>query len=361
MGQTVYHFVHQRKKRNTAGSKAPEDVTKICNDLGFRELLMPPFPGDKHPVYKKAWLLTVAVRAWQKACRRIPEGAELIFQHPSYGMRLSRKYLRRLKEEKHCRLIALIHDLESLRGGIAGVMSANTKTNSLGDGEFLKLFDAVICHNEHMRQYLISQGFGGDRLINLEIFDYLSDAEPGRFEKGETPSVAIAGNLAFGKCSYIYKILNRDSNRGLTIHLYGNNFEESRMQPGMIHHGSFSPEELAEHLTGDFGLVWDGPEAETCAGNTGEYLRYNNPHKTSLYLSAGMPVAVWRQAAISDFVLSRGAGIAVDSLYELSDAVSRVSREEYNRMRDNALEISKELRSGFYTRKALEKALAGNE
>lgn len=63
----------------------------------------------------------------------------------------------------------------------------------------------------------------------------------------------------------------------------------------MIWHGSFKPEESPEHLQG----VWDGDSVDTCAGNTGAYLRYNNPHKTSLYLACGMPVIVWKEAAIA--------------------------------------------------------------
>ena len=34
--------------------------------------------------------------------------------------------------------------------------------------------------------------------------------------------------------------------------------------------------------------MWDGPSPDTCAGVYGAYLRYNNPHKTSLYLAAGL-------------------------------------------------------------------------
>ncbi len=353
----IYHFAYRKKKKNTAGSKAPEDVTKICNNLGFQEIEMPMPPEKKNKIRIKIWLLTTVFRTWNRTYRRITENSILIFQHPSYGMRLSFKYLKKLKDKKHCKLIVLIHDLESLRGGIAGVMEINRKTNEIGDHEFLKLFDAVICHNEHMRQYLVSKGFEPGKVINLDIFDYLSDVKIKPADKEEEPSIAIAGNLAYGKCSYIYKIISQGQNDRLKLHLYGINFDEEKANTNMIYHGSFKPEELPKHLTGDFGLVWDGTEATTCAGNTGEYLKYNNPHKTSLYLSSGMPVIVWSQAAIADYVTENKAGIAVDSLDEIERTIQEISPDEYRTMRKNAYDLSEKLRSGYYTKKALEKAI----
>ena len=52
----------------------------------------------------------------------------------------------------------------------------------------------------------------------------------------------------------------------------------------------------------NFGLVWDGTSLDGCNGRYGEYLKFNNPHKTSLYLSCGIPVIIWKEAALADFV-----------------------------------------------------------
>lgn len=125
----------------------------------------------------------------------------------------------------------------------------------------------------------------------------------------------------------------------------------------MIYHGSFSPEDLPEHLEGAFGLVWDGTSAETCIGNTGEYLKYNNPHKTSLYLSSGIPVIVWSKAAIADFVIRNGVGIAVDSLYDVNDRISEISEADYASMCENVDCIGVKLRSGGYFMAALDESL----
>ena len=171
------------------------------------------------------------------------------------------------------------------------------------------------------------------------------------------PSIAIAGNLAKVKAGYIPKIFDEGHNQGLEVNLFGTRYEDDGINKNLIYHGAFPPEELAAHLKGDFGLVWDGLEAVTCAGNTGNYLRYNNPHKASMYLSAGMPVIVWSEAAIADFVLANGVGITVDSLYDLEDRINSISPAEYEILCQNAQEISKKLRNGYYTSSAIEKAI----
>ena len=123
----------------------------------------------------------------------------------------------------------------------------------------------------------------------------------------------------------------------------------------MVYNGSFSPEELVSHLEGSFGLVWDGISAETCAGAFGEYLRINNPHKLSLYLAAGLPVIIWKEAALAPFVAENKVGFAVSSLYEIRDVVDRLPDNEYQTMKENAKQIGLHLRKGQYLLTALSK------
>lgn len=354
----VFFIDYEAKKRNTAGSKAPSDVAEICRKEGYLQLSMPLFAGKTGSLYQKLWLLTVGTAAWYKNAYHITKGAIVFYQHPSYGMRTAKRFLRHLQKKKNCKLIVLIHDLESLRGGIQGVIQSNRRTSRIADNEFLKSFDAVICHNEHMREYLLRQGFRPERLVSLELFDYLTNAIPKPHTDNCSPSVVIAGNLAPGKCGYLYKIFDGNSNSGLTVNLYGNGFDDSYAGHGLIWRGSFPPESLPELLKGDYGLVWDGPSAETCAGNTGAYLRFNNPHKTSLYLVSGIPVIVWSKAAIADFVLAHNVGITIDSLYELKTAISSVSPEKYRQMSANANILSAELKDGLFFRRALQKAFS---
>lgn len=353
----IYYISEKREMRNTAGAKAPSDISTICKNLGYHEFIMPRFPSGKNKIYQKAWLLLGGICNWMRFMSTIETGSIVIYQHPMYGNRLMEKMIPIIQRKKNARFIVVIHDLESLRGGITGVIERSAKTNDIADNSLLKKFDAVICHNEHMRQYLISQGFNSDRLVNLEIFDYLTDVEHEQPEKGKLPSIAIAGNLAIGKCAYIYNVVSGDHNPGLQVNLYGINFQDDIVTDRIVYHGSFRPEELPGRLEGDFGLVWDGNSTETCAGNTGEYLKYNNPHKTSLYLASGMPVIVWSKAAIADFVVKNGVGITVDSLSEIEKRIKTLSGDAYLQMCERVADVSKRLRSGYYFKNALERAV----
>lgn len=353
----IYFISIKRASRNTAGVKAPSDISTICRKLGYTEFSMPQFPREKNKIYQKMWLLLTGASNWNKLKKAIEPGSVVIYQHPMYGNRLSEKMIPSIQKKKNARFIVLIHDLESLRGGIEGVIKKSARTSNIADNALLKKFDAVICHNECMRQYLIGRGFDAKKLVNLGIFDYLTDVERLQPKKGKTPSIAIAGNLAIGKSAYIYNLFANGNNQGLSANLYGINYQEDKASENMIYHGSFKPEELPKELQGDFGLVWDGNSAETCAGNTGQYLRYNNPHKTSLYLASGMPVIVWSQAANADFVLKNGVGITVDNLFELEKRIKEVSDEEYERLVSNVKKVSLKLRTGQYTINAIEDAL----
>ena len=102
--------------------------------------------------------------------------------------------------------------------------------------------------------------------------------------------------------------------------------------------------------------VWDGEKPDTCAGGTGEYLRYNNPHKLSLYLSAGLPVIIWKEAAEAEFVERTGAGLTVASLYEVKEILDNMTEEQYKGYASAAETIAEQLKRGSYMTAALEKA-----
>lgn len=351
-----YYVAVDRKKRNTAGSKAPDDINELCRRNGMIRLEMPEFPSDRNRLYKKLWLIRTVPSCLRRICRRLQKGDVLLYQHPMYGYRVWGKYIPRMRK-KGIKCIALIHDLESLRRGIAGLINDNRKTNAYADCELLKKFDRVICHNQRMKEYLISQGFEDERLVVLEIFDYLAE-DVKRERCDERLSVAIAGNLIRSKCGYIYGIHGGEKkiNAGLHVNLYGANYDDKDADIMTEYHGSFPPEELPRKLKGRFGLVWDGPSINGCEGNTGEYLKYNNPHKASLYLSSGMPVIVWDKSALADFVIKNRIGLVVESLEELEKVLSEISDEAYDTMCHNVREISVKIHSGFYFNKAFEAA-----
>ena len=355
MNSKTYFFEYKRNSSNTAGEKAPEDMCATMSSLGLSSFQIERYPAEKSVVFRKLWLLIKGNQQWRRLYNILHNGDTVIYQHPMYGIKIALFWLKRIKKRKQVRFVALIHDLESLRGGIKGLIK-NNRARRLGDTKLLCLFDYVICHNEHMKGYLINQGFEPEKLGTLDIFDYLCNKTTKKRSKGKTPSISIAGNLSSSKCNYIYDLFNNGYNQDLHVNLYGNRFDEQKASCNMKWYGSFRPEELPNILEGDFGLVWDGESIDSCTGNTGNYLRYNNPHKTSLYIAAGLPVIVWEESAISDFVKNNNLGITVSNLYYLDEVISRISNECYKEMCINVESIGDKLRKGYYFKRALRKA-----
>ncbi len=349
----IYYIKVNRKNRNTAGAKAPADIEQICALLNMESFSMPGIP-DGSIIKKHAWLLTVPILYWIKLSHICKKGDIVIFQHPMYGNRISNFFVP-LIQKKGVKFIALIHDLESLRKGISGVIDQKESTSNVADNILLKHFDYVIAHNNIMKDYLLRHGFESNKVGILTIFDYLYEGSTPEHSLDEQPSIAIAGNLAPGKCSYIYKIKELDAN--YDVNLYGINYDFSMDSEKYKYYGSFSPEELPFKLQGTFGLVWDGKDIENCSGNTGNYLRYNNPHKASLYLSSGIPILIWKEAALADYIEELGLGYSINSLEDINGIFENLNKENYEKMCKNVRKEAEKLKNGFYFMHAIKKAL----
>lgn len=350
-----YFLKIQGKKRETAGFKAPDDVNKICKSMGMRPIRFPKFPSQYGKLRKKLWLYTVVPANWIKVLFRVKKDDVVFIQHPMYAYRLITTMIGLIRKVKKCRFAVLIHDLESLRRGIGGVVNYKQERAEYSDSVMLHSFDKIICHNASMRSYMLEQGFAEEKLITLGIFDYLCEDNQKTAELTCPAGVAVAGNLAPTKSGYIYDM----DVTGVGLNLYGINFDETvfRDRENVSYKGSFHPDALPSSLEGSFGLVWDGPVSSTCAGNTGEYLKYNNPHKTSLYLASNLPVIIWSKAALAGFITENGLGLAVDSLDQIRGAVSGISQEDYEKMTTNVRNMGQKIRSGHFFRTAAQQAI----
>lgn len=350
----IFYLDENLKNVSTAGFKAPSDIATICSRLGFERIEMPHIRYFKNKVLYKIETFNQFTRFWIKLVLTLPKDSVFIYQHPTLGKRIAPFYLKLLSKKKDRIVIGMIHDIESLRGGVAGLMSVSKKYEAkelrlLGD------MDYIICHNDKMKAYLVSNSIDGEKIVSLRIFDYLTECEMNTTECDKN-TICIAGNLAPGKAGYIYELFDSQSKVNIKANLYGGYFQDCD-NSNMMYKGSFKSDVVPGVLEGRFGLVWDGNTASTCAGNTGEYLRYNNPHKTSLYLASGIPVIVWSHAAIADFVLENNVGITVESLYEIEDKLNQLSDIDYSGMKENAIKLSGKLRSGYYFESAIKAIL----
>ncbi len=332
-----YQLVTQEINQNTAGSKAPDDIEKIADKMGFRrEEIIRDDKGSS--LFSKVRRQIHYYSSWRKIYFQIKSNSIVLVQYPFKYHELNRKrILKKLKNRKNVKLIFLVHDVESLRGA---------PSNHFYKSEFLlmlSLADQIIVHNLMMKKFFIDKGVPEDKLINLKIFDYLIDNYQYHFPSF-SKSILIAGNLDAEKTEYI-KYLDK-----LHIHfeLYGPGYRGSSTKY-ISYNGVMSPDDVYSVLNSGFGLVWDGNSISSCSGRAGNYLRYNDPHKLSLYLASGIPVIIWKKAAEAKFVEENKVGITVDSLEELPEIFESLDSHQYETFAKNVKKIAKRLINGQYT------------
>lgn len=333
------------KGENQAGTKAPRDVSIIAEKNGFERVKVST-AYKKYSGLRKIWYSLISILDWFILLVKVSPRSVILIQCPMEGgKQLRNTVLRFLRVIKQVKYIALVHDVMLLR----------YKTPQRSDLQeynlMLDISDVIIVHNEKMKQWFLAQGISSDRLLVLNIFDYLIEKKNGKshFEK----SVSIAGNLDLKKSKYLTRLKDLQTK----FVLYGPNYNEQIAFSNITYKGSYSPEELPEHLNRGFGLIWDGESIDTCSGDYGNYLKYNNPHKLSLYIACGMPVFIWHEAAEASLVVDNNLGYTISNLNDIDSIFAKISEEEYSRLVNNVSVFSSKLVSGSNTKLALEKAM----
>lgn len=339
----LLQLVESREEDHSAWNKAPADVSAILDDMGFRYVVLQP---RRHGRLRA---LVVALRFLAV----VPFGSTLVVQTPAaYWGRLNQMTLLFTRRFKRIRLVTVVHDIVTFRDGVGD--SSKEDHTGLQD-QLFRHSDRLICHNEKMRAWLVEHGVDEKRIVCLGIFDYLVnrtlETSP-RYAK----SLTFAGNLDLTMNGFLKKIKTLAR---VQWNLYGSHYDETAVSGENVHyHGIAKAEELPRKLNEGFGLIWYGDSIETCDGVMSRYAKVNNPHKLSLCLAAGIPVVVWREAAIADFVAENKVGLVVDSLMEAASRIVQMSAAEYEGLARNVADVSRKLRAGWYTRQAIEKALS---
>ena len=119
------------------------------------------------------------------------------------------------KADKNIKIIGIVHDINIIRG--------NPSDYDYHQYEILKnIPDILIVHNNKMKKLLCDRGFSNNKMMSLDIFDYIiSDF----YNVNYSDEVIIAGNLSESKAVYIYK-LNCINN--VTFNLFGMNYNEKK-------------------------------------------------------------------------------------------------------------------------------------
>lgn len=319
--------------QKTAWTKARMDVMQQLRGEQYEVLQLP---------------AGTSAREWLKLhhdLKRVLRGqGHILIEYPFEQRR--RAYVLWLLSGVHrVKLYAFIHDLNSLRYG-----------DSAPERELriLRLFDGLVSHNATMTRWL-RQGGITSRVADLDLFDYLSRPGAAWHESGmgTTLKILCAGNLSPPKAGYIYDPRMAEL-PNVQLSLYGAFFEPERA-PALAarYKGVFDPDEPVLEGPHHFGLVWDGDGMDGCEGNYAQYMRFNNPHKLSLYVSMGLPVIVWKHAATAEAVRRWGIGVTVNELRELGDIPAQVGSEAYREMAANVMPLRDAVSRGEFLRLAL--------
>jgi hypothetical protein len=326
--------------QKTAWTKARMDVQRLLHGSGYQVLEVPVGTSARD------WL-----RLYQGLRERLGRNGHVLIEYP-FDQRKRLYGLLALSRVLGVRLYGLVHDLDSLR------FADSTSKREIA---ILRLFDGLVSHNRTMTEWLRENGIPAHkRIVDLNLFDYLCDTPrtPCTEDAMASPlKVACAGNLSWGKARYIYDP-GLTSLPGVQLDLYGAFFEPERVTGGNLRYrGVFDPNRPALDDRYHFGLIWDGTAIDQCEGSYGQYMRYNNPHKLSLYVALGLPVVVWREAAIADFVQRCGIGVTVRDLRELGEIPHRVDSAHYRRMVANMAPLTEAVRRGDFLHDAMVRLL----
>lgn len=205
----------------------------------------------------------------------------------------------------------------------------------------LKKFNTIVAHNEAMKKKLLEL-IPSANIICIEIFDYPFKGAISKKELSKT--VCFAGNIA--KSGFTKSLGNI---AGIQFNIYGLGYDAGFANSNIVYKGAINAGELPAQIEGSFGLVWDGDSTEYCD----EYLRYNNPHKFSLYLLAGMPVIVWKESALATLVQEKNMGILINTLDDIHEMMSDLSPETYATMQSNAAAIGNNIREEKFLQKVI--------
>lgn len=321
---------------NNAGSKAGKDAVAIACKNGYTFVRLYHASGTKTTVKK---LIEGLYNTW-KLCGKLQPGDLVFLQYPVNRVLMDKMY--KLLNRKKVHIVTLIHDIDYLRNvplgdkGVEGMR--NVELSLLAQSEF------IIAHNSSMIKALQEGGIKA-KFVSLELFDYLYDGKSA--QKTNNNSIIVAGNLLEKKAGYLYRL----DNQNFKLSLYGLNLGQNFNNSNAEYHGSFSPDELIENMQGDYGLVWDGSDVDTCSGSYGQYLKINNPHKGSLYMAAGLPVIVWKESALYPFVSENGIGFGVNSLCEID---LKLRKQNYEALVQNVQVVQTKVRNGFFLKQALQ-------
>ena len=334
---------------STAGNKAKTDNEDTLLEMGAVNLGL-------HRTVNNSKILAffLDLAGILRTCLLLRKRDVLFLQYPV------KKYfalLCQVAKLKGAQTICVIHDLGSFRRKKLTVEKEIAR---------LSHCDYIIASNENMKQWLMGHGMK-QPVGSLGLFDYRSasfnehsassnhEHSPSSeaISSEALPKIVYAGALSMRKNSFLVELTKKKLSSWHLVIVGNKDGLQGVQENAHIEYRGFMPsEDFISHIDADFGLVWDGNSLDTCSGDYGEYLRWNSPHKVSFYLRAGLPVIIWKDAAVAPIIEQEGAGIAISSLKELDDVFKKLSADDLKQMKAHAQEMARKLNEGYFLRSA---------
>jgi len=321
-------------------TKPKIDINNILQQLGFGDISCKILTGKKEKIFS-------AYKSMNNISCKLHRGDVLLIHYPTdMGNFFDIGLVNKLKR-KGIRLIALIHDIDSLRFNVPLYRGLNYEV------KLLNRFSVIISPNSSMSDLLKKRGLK-TKIIELDIFDYLTKINVLNRTVKFKRVVSFAGNL--NKSKFVYNLVNTD---GVQFKIYGPT-NNRQFKSSSIYQGSYDSDELISMIDGGFGLIWDGSDTEsidTRETTSGSYLQYNNPYKLSFSIAAGIPVFVWSKAASASFVEKYNIGYTISSINDITTILKGISDGDYSDLCKNVKYVQAQIVHGEYTKRAVEKAL----
>lgn len=315
-----------------------EDTVRIAEDCGYELYLQQLYTydffckGRDNLITKLRYNLT-KIPIFIKSLVQIPNNSKLLFIYPHpFGVLLPLFFF--FLHKKKCSITLLCIDIDHFRGVNKSLFKDLNNLNSA---------DKLILQTSNMLKKCREVGVKTPAEI-IHFFDFLTEDIPPLTNGKGNNRVAFAGN--YNKATFINQ-LEKLNYQKIKFLLYGVVNNNSSMPDWVECRNRFAPKKISE-VHGDWGLVWDGNSLENndIKNKHGQYLRITIPSKAVLYISAHLPLIVWKESGIAKFIEENNLGITINSLYELEEKILSITEEEMKFIRENVKCFAEKLRNG---------------
>lgn len=269
-----------------------------------------------------------------KELDQVEQGDLVIQQVPSYCSNEFDTYLSRYIIETGAYSVALVHDVDTLRGFYPNFDSERIVFNS---------YDLLVVASDKLKKYLIDSGIT-TKIIIRGPWDYLQNL-PYRNHK-IINNIYYAGNLSKRKAGFLETF---KKNTGLVVTVCGNiTNNKDYIDTSLVDYlGPVNPNSIS--FSDGWGLIWDN-EDDNSDNFYHTYQEYNWPAKLSVYLRSGIPVIVSKKAQTYSYIKDNHLGIGIDDIKDIPICLNKLSENDKMLIMSSCFQEANKIGNGYYAK-----------